>query len=79
MSGGDDLVQGVTQALLDYLATHPGAADSIEGIRRWWLPAQLAAVRSADVEAALQRLVRAGVLSRRELPDGRVLYKRGRS
>ena len=60
--------------VLRYISRHPGAADTAEGIERWWLPDGIAAHRAAELEAALERLVRDGVLARRRLPDGRVLY-----
>jgi len=73
----DDVVQIVAASLHDYIARHPDAADSIEGIRRWWLPSRVAA-SAADVQAALDCLVLAGVLSRRALPDRGMLYSRRR-
>lgn len=78
MRDDDDAVQTIAASLLDYVAVHPGAADSIEGIRSWWLPSHIAA-RAVGVEAALERLVQAGELTRRQLPDGGVLYARRRS
>jgi hypothetical protein len=75
MCDGDDPAQVIAVLLLKYLAAHPDAADSIEGICRWWLPNHIAS-RTADVEAVLERLVRTGELTRRQLPDGGVLYAR---
>jgi len=75
MREGEDSVRIVAESLHDYIARHPDAADSIEGIRRWWLPPSVVA-SSADVQAALDRLVAAGVLSRRPLPDRGMLYAR---
>jgi len=78
MREGDDVVRIVAASLHEYVARHPEAADSIEGIRRWWLPPSVVA-SAADVQAALDRLVAAGVLSRRPLPDRSTLYTRCRS
>jgi len=77
MGNGNDMVQAVVESLLDYVTRHPEAADSIEGIRRWWLPMGMVA-SAADVEAALNRLVLAGILATRRLPDRGVLYSRRR-
>lgn len=77
MRDRDDAVRLIAATLLEYLAGHPDAADSVEGIRRWWIPQNVAASRS-DVEAALEQLVRAGELTRRQLPDRGVLYVRRR-
>jgi hypothetical protein len=74
----EDSAQVIADAIQRYLDLNPDAADSAEGIRRWWLPPALAEESPGTVEEALDRLVAAGVISRRPLPDGRVLYaKRG--
>ena len=70
----DDPTRALAAEVLRYISRHPGAADTTEGIERWWLPDGIAAHRAAELEAALERLVRDGVLARRRLPDGRVLY-----
>lgn len=77
MGDGDDMVQAVADSLVAYVTRHPEAADSIEGIRRWWLPAGTVA-SAADVQAALNRLVLAEILVTRRLPDRGVLYSRRR-
>jgi hypothetical protein len=74
----EDSAQVIADVIQRYLDLNPEAADSAEGIRRWWLPAALAEESPRTVEEALDRLVAAGVIDRRPLPDGRVLYaKRG--
>jgi hypothetical protein len=74
----EDPAQVIAHTIQRYVEVNPDAADSAEGIRRWWLPPGLAEESPATVEEALDRLVAAGVISRRPLPDGRVLYaKRG--
>jgi len=79
MSGADDdPVQAITETIQEYLERSPDAADSADGIRRWWLPPGLAQEPPEAIEDALERLVAAGVIRRQPLPDGRVLYaKRG--
>ena len=78
MRGRDDAVTLIAASLLESLARHPDAADSIEGIHRWWIPEGVAASRTG-VQAALEQLVRSGELMRRQLPDRGVLYARRRS
>jgi hypothetical protein len=74
----EEPVQVIAHTIRRYLEVNPDAADSAEGIRRWWLPPALAEESPGTVEEALDRLVAAGVITRRPLPDGRVLYaKRG--
>jgi len=79
MSGpDDDPVQVIADTIERYLDQNPDAADSAEGIRRWWLPPGLSEEAPETVEEALDRLVASGVIRRQPLPDGRVLYaKRG--
>lgn len=70
----DDPARALAAELLRYVSEHPGAADTPEGIRQWWLPKGATGCSQADVEAALEQLVRDGALGRHALPDGRVLY-----
>lgn len=57
-----------------YLAEHPAAADSVEGIRRWWLMRQRFEEAAMQVERALARMEAAGQVRRQVLPDGTVIY-----
>jgi hypothetical protein len=58
-----------------YIDRCPAAADTVDGIARWWLADSVPRSR-ANVEAALDRLVQRGVLSRGVLPDGHAVYGR---
>lgn len=60
------------EALARYCAAHPKAADSVDGVRRWWLADP--AIPLADVEAALDALVKRGVLDVRRISDGTAVY-----
>lgn len=67
-------VGSIAEAIARYLRAHPEAADSVEGIRQWWLT-PLGPPRSVtQVEAALADLLGRGVVVRQEMPDGAVLY-----
>lgn len=58
-----------------YVVAHPRAADTLTGVARWWLPGHLApTVLHSEVDEALLRLADLGMIERRELPDGSVLY-----
>jgi len=59
-------------ALERYCSAHPKAADSVDGVRRWWLADP--AIPFADVEAALEALVKRHLLDVRRLPDGTAIY-----
>lgn len=69
----DAEVEGIARDLEKYISLHPTAADTADGIARWWLerPERHALSR---VEAALESLVTRGLLARASLPDGRAVY-----
>ena len=67
----------IEQTGLSYLQRHPQAADTLDGIVRWWLPQQRYSVAQARIEAALRRLVSQGLIRQRRLPTGDALYVRG--
>lgn len=58
----------LTQAILEYLAKHPHAMDTLEGIAEWWLIRHHIRVSVATLARALQRLTESGVLE--ELGSG---------
>ena len=64
----------VVGAIVAYLHAHPLAADSADGVRRWWLGAPGRVVGLHEVESALDVLVGRSVLRRLPLADGTVLY-----
>ena len=75
MSAEDEgAVAGIVVAIRRYFATHPDAADSIEGIQRWWLLPQSREEPRLLIERALDRLVAEGAAHRTVLEDGRVIY-----
>jgi len=69
----------IRSAVLGYIGAHPHAADTLDGIARWWLPQQRYVTAQARIQAALERLVEEGHLQLRRLPDGTVLYSLGRA
>ena len=70
---------GIAQAVVRYLQAHPHAADTVEGIMRWWLGPELGCVPSDALEQALAALVASGHVVRDSLGDGRFVYRRGPS
>ena len=52
----------VAEAIQRYLAEHPHAADTVEGIAEWWLMRHQVRVTVATVERALRRLAEKGAL-----------------
>jgi len=49
-------VQEIADQIECYLNYHPNAADTIEGITKWWLPGQGIEVSSLIVQQALDYL-----------------------
>jgi len=56
-----------------YCAEHPNAADTVDGVRRWWLADPARSL--GEIEAALDSLVERGLLDIRRLPDGTAIYR----
>ena len=56
-----------------YCSRHPDASDTIDGIA-WWLVQQRFADARAEVQDAADYLVECGILERRPLADGRVMF-----
>lgn len=52
----------VAAAILDYLAEHPQAMDTLEGIAEWWLARQRVRIEVRAVASALQQLTEQGLL-----------------
>lgn len=82
-SGSDDCASDkpcvVTQLAAEierYLASHPHAADSVDGILRWWLRRQRYEESKTKIQQALELLVERGAVSKRVLA-GQVVYASG--
>lgn len=64
----------VVEAIEDYLSRHPDAADSEQGIARYWLPEMGLDASVGQVKHALDKLCELGVIERRELAGGQMIY-----
>jgi predicted transcriptional regulator len=71
----DKPVQPVENEILQYLINNPKAQDTVEGIVDWWLLPKK--YKRALVEAALARLVKAGLVIKQER-SGSQTYKMNR-
>lgn len=58
-----------------YLAVHPNAADSSDGIARWWVARQRYQETTLIVQKALDYLQKKGVVSKSLMRDGVVIYR----
>lgn len=74
MSSDPDSVTVTAEQIAAYLRAHPDAADSIEGISRWWISQQRLEEASSHVRLALEFLVKDKVVATRAMPDGRIVY-----
>ena len=67
-------IEDVAEQILGYLGRHPAAADTLEGVARWWLTLQQLNESVVDVQLALELLKNRGLVVVRRNPDGRTLY-----
>jgi hypothetical protein len=65
----------LAKAIEAYLANHPGAADSEQGITDWWLPSVGVHAAVEELASALAKLVQRGKVEAYQLPDGAVIYR----
>ena len=61
--------------ILGYLADHPQAQDTVEGIVEWWLLEQHIQRATPQVKAVLQQLVAEGLVIARQGAGGRTCYR----
>jgi hypothetical protein len=78
MASRADRVATVADAISRYLRARPDAADTVDGIRLWWLTGDAAEETPECVREALELLEAAGIVERRELPGSQVLYAAAR-
>ena len=72
-SAGSPACLGIAAEISRYCASHPDAGDTLDGIA-WWLVQQRFRDTRDEIEAAVESLLRSGVLHRRVLVDGTVLF-----
>lgn len=61
--------------ILDYLARHPNAQDTIDGILHWWLLDACIRKWEPRIAETVARLVEEGFLEMKSSDDGHVLYR----
>ena len=79
-----DRTRMIEDLITRYIADHPHAADTVEGICNCWVAPDLPDVFCAEVQVAAGRLVARGTLVQSALPEGTlfsapVASKNGRS
>lgn len=76
MNSRDDVVSAIAREIERYFETHPNAADSVEGIRGWWLSPALRAEPLAKVLCALEELQRRGVVETTQSDHSASVYSK---
>ncbi len=71
----DTTRQQIADEILLYLANHPNASDSAEGIAAWWLARQRYDESVMRVQRALDELEARGLVVRSVLADGTAIYR----
>lgn len=61
--------------ILEYLARHPDAQDTIDGILHWWLLDACIRKWASKIAETLDLLVQEGFLEMKRSDDGHVLYR----
>lgn len=67
-------ISDIASAIGRYLADHPNASDSLEGVQRWWLREGAVEAPRLLVQQALDLLEKKGAVVKKLLPDGTVVY-----
>ena len=70
----DSDIVDVAKQIEQYLAKHPHAADSAEGVLHWWLGQQWFEESVDKVQQALDYLVKQGEITKAVTPGGREIY-----
>jgi len=67
-------VQKIADEIARYMKDHAHGADTLEGIARWWLTKQRLSETEDKVKEAVDSLHSRGLIEKRVLPDGTILY-----
>jgi hypothetical protein len=65
----------IERNILEYLADHAEAQDTLEGVVEWWLLQQAIRSRTADVADVLADLVARGILIEHTRAGARTYYR----
>lgn len=71
--GAGGRAETLARRITAYLAAHPRARDTADGIRVWWLD-DPGAASLAEVARTLDDLVERGIMARMTLADGQTVY-----
>ena len=66
--------EDIVRKLHDYLNRNPNAADTLEGICKWWIQFECIEQSVDKVSAALEILVAKGLLRKQQVAGSSTLY-----
>ena len=69
-------VRAIAEEIAQYLEHHPDAADTLNGIKEWWLFRQRLDESLDGVSRAVEYLLQEGRIERRQSSDGTTLFVR---
>jgi hypothetical protein len=68
------IVEAIAAEVLDHLRSNPRAADSLDGVRKWWLKRRGHVPAPDVVKAALTLLISRDALRAERAVDGTIIY-----
>lgn len=69
----------ITNEIMTYLANHPNAADTLDGVAKWWLLDRADKLQLGQVKQALDELVAKGLVAAQKGGDSKIVYRVNRS
>lgn len=70
----EESVQRISEEIQQYLQDHPNAADTLQGITKWWLANAPVPMPVDHVEKALEWLICHQIIAKGSLPDGGAVF-----
>ena len=68
----------IAEEIRTYLADHPNAADTLDGIAKWWFLDRAVQFQFDQVKQALDALVAKGLVTEQKGSDSTILYRANR-
>lgn len=76
MNAQNQAIDALAATIRRYLLDHPNAADTSDGVARWWLAGGAGEAWLSSVRRAIEQLVERGEMVGQTLRDGTVIYER---
>ena len=68
-------IEELAKLILDYLRNNPEAGDTLEGITRWWIDAQMIEISTKEVSQALDFLLQRKLIEARRDSGSLPIYR----